>query len=188
MEKIYKFNGEEFDNYEEAEDEAIGYANDLFDEHLDDYFGKIKVGFFEYKTSDVLRRVDENLYAVMLSHFSDFYINQIEEIEVDDDCFEALEEVLESGENICADHSEKGKSEKNLNSSVDWEDYYSKIMGEVMIHSYRYYLEDLDKKESEGKRSFSKKLLKEDPPKFWFDFSERLDSDVKLLNNNYLEI
>ena len=65
MEKIYKFNGEEFDNYEEAEDEAIGYANDLFDEHLDDYFGKIKVGFFEYKTSDVLRRVDENLYAVM---------------------------------------------------------------------------------------------------------------------------
>ena len=189
MEKIYIFNGEEYDDYEGAKDAAIGYANDLFDDHLDAYFGKIKVGFFEYKTSDVLRRADENLYAVILSHFSEFYINKIEETDVDDDYFDVSEEVFEIEENICGDCIENEKTEDAQSLQEDWEDFYSTIMGEIMKYSYKYYLEDLTGEQDEEKTiSLAKKFLKEDPVKFWFCFSECLDSNVKLLNNNYLEI
>ena len=89
LKKQIKYLEEEKDEYESQSRDK----EEAYDEFLDDVYGDVKIGGYEYATSKALKDVDEIAYREGYNYWADGEITRLEE-EIDDlkDQVKALEE------------------------------------------------------------------------------------------------
>lgn len=81
----YEFNGEVYNTKVEAEEAVYSYAEEHYDEMLDEIYEKVKICGLSYSASIALYRVDPIAYRVGIDDYADSLYGDIEEVEAEED-------------------------------------------------------------------------------------------------------
>lgn len=77
--RIYKFLGDEFTSRVDAENAVENYADEHYDEWLDEIYGDVEICGLTYSSSYALKEIDPIAYRVGVSDFADSLYDDIEE-------------------------------------------------------------------------------------------------------------
>ena len=81
----YEFNCEVYETEQEVQDAVREYAEDNFDNFIDEMYGEIEICGLSYYASNALKRVDEVAYRCGICDYEDMLQEDINEIEDDED-------------------------------------------------------------------------------------------------------
>ena len=78
---IYKFNDEVYETESKALDAVYKYAEETFDDFIDDVYGDVELCGHTYNSSYVLKFFDNWQHDIMLDDYSYMLSEEIEELE-----------------------------------------------------------------------------------------------------------
>jgi len=82
---MFKFNNKVFKTREEVEDEVRSYAEETYDDMLDDCYPEVNICGFTYSASRAWESVDSIAYRCGFSDYENWLYDDIEEIEDEED-------------------------------------------------------------------------------------------------------
>ena len=81
----FKFKKETYTTLSDVENAVDRYAEETFDDFLDDNWGEIDVCGLTYRPSVILKNTDPIAYRCSIADYSSYLFEEVEEVEIDEE-------------------------------------------------------------------------------------------------------